>query len=417
MSTLNRVFPYLMGSVLLALPGTATAAQSLAPKNPQAFLTGLCSAGSDDVEAVGAALQTARAALAEGDGAAAFAALEPGAEACDGPSLLLLGRMYRTGQGAPLDLAVAEAVLRAALETPARVDAVEPLGAALIDGGAGLDAPEETLALLAEASANGSASAMVREGQVLDAGTFGPAEPSRALALYLRAHTISPSAGTAKAIGDLLIRAESPDFDAEGAEKWYRIASEGGNRWGTLALADMLADDDLGRLDVVQAAMAYDLAAKRGLGRFAFLRKADLVAVDPSLDERPIAELFALASAAGDPEGSIRAGVTSLRDWRARPEAVPEAVAFFRTARNQGIGADRLAGEARRADLNGAVAVMQHLMVERGEDVRVNGTYGRTTLRSAGRICAAADIGSCEERIVSGSLLGILLGPVEPTTN
>lgn len=409
--TRNGVF---LSIALIALPGIGLAQTRLAPDDPAELLANLCSAGSEDAEAVGAALETARGALSQDDGATAFAALAAGAEVCDGPSLVLLGQMYRNGEGARLDLDVAETILRAALDTDARAAAVEPLSAVLVDGGAGLDDTAATVALLEEATQTGSASAMVRQAQTLDAGIFGPPDPSGALALYLQAHAINQSPGTAKAIGDLFLRPDGDDYDAEQAELWYRRASENGNRWGTFALADLLADDRFGREDAMAAATAYDLAIARGLGRFAFLRKADLVQADPSLDARSLPDLYALASAAGDPEGSIRAGVAALRDWRDRDGAVDEAVAFFRTARNQGIEAERLAGEARRADVNGAVAAMQVLMNERGESLKVSGTYGRSTLRSAGRICARANIGSCEERIVSGSLLGILLRPPEP---
>ena len=229
----------------------------------------------------------------EEDRARAVGYLRRAADADVRSAMLLLAEAYIEGRDVPLDLNAAGELLARVVELdPTSPRALEKLGSFILNTRDDRASVVEAISLLRRASALGSDNARTRLGRLLYSGRSGfAARPEEGLA-FLRQAAANGYARASVTLGDIALEGTPPDFD--GAERRYRDAIEGGDAGGWDGLSRLRLAQGR-RDDAIEAAR---MGAERG-DPVAMVNYADLLRASGRADQDEIIAILDEAARLG----------------------------------------------------------------------------------------------------------------------
>src|SRR5581483_10620774 len=186
------------------------------------------------------------------------------ARAGDVGSMILLAKLYATGDGVSADFEQSRSLLEAAIAGGAVKDGSRALGDLYRTADPPHRNPDMAMVAYQKAVDLGDAGAMIALAQILGKGDGTPVSFDRARALLEKAVAAGEAIGGWESLGDLYRNAAPDKRDPRKAEDAYQKAVELGDPWAMLSLADMLANGDGLPVDFDRARKLLEGAAGAG---------------------------------------------------------------------------------------------------------------------------------------------------------
>jgi TPR repeat protein len=251
----------------------------------------------------------------------------------------------------------------------------------------------------------GNTSAMRALANVLVAGTSGVGiDPNRAELLLKQAVAGGDTAEASYALGKLY-ESDMPLKDEAKAVLAYQAALDAGNDAALFALVALLTNDKGKVLDLDRARSLLEGAIKGPRvqeAAFALAKLYERKDFSQNNSDKAVA-LFEQAADAGNNSAYfelVRIQSGNVKDSKAIAEAVDNA-----HRAGQIFGPDAVLDMILHLPATSVVALMQRILLDAGEVIKVTGVHGKQTEDAISHFCAAQNVSPCNPKFITSSLL------------
>jgi TPR repeat protein len=337
------------------------------------------------------------------DPAQAVGYFEQSAGAGNTGAALVLGDMYRAGEGVAADPLRAKSYYEQALAA-GHEDASYGLG--LLYREEPLRDPAAAIGYLTRAAAAGKPNALIVLGDIFRRGDGVTADPATAMAYYQQA--LDAGAERAAAYGMGTLYRDAPYDDAAQAISWFERAAAAGNPGALVTLGDIWRSGEGVEPDAERAKAFYEAALAAGSEQAASYGLGLLYSDGPLRDPETAATYLQRASEAGSGWADL-AFAQLYRDDFSDPEKVETMIARYRDAAVR-LGSGRVAASILGGEARPRTATLQALLQAAGGDPGpIDGYIGPRTVRALHGFCNANDIQRCNADRPSAEVVARLL--------
>jgi TPR repeat protein len=337
------------------------------------------------------------------DPARAIGYFEQSAGAGNSGAKLILGDMYRAGEGVAADPMRAKGYYEEALAA-GHEDAAYGLG--LLYRAEPLRDPTAAIGYLSRAAAAGKPNALIVLGDIFRRGDGVDADPATAMAYYQQALEAGAERAAAYGIGTLY--RDAPYDDPAQAISWFERSANAGNAGALVTLGDIYRSGEGVEPDAEKAKEFYEAALAAGSEQAASYGLGLLYSDGPLRDPEAAAGYLERASTAGSGWADL-AFAQLYRDDFTDPEKLEMMVARYRDAAAR-LGTGRVAATILAGGGRPLTATLQGLLHAAGRDPGpVDGWIGPRTVRALSAFCDANDIEGCQADNPSREVVARLL--------